>query len=488
VGIDEESGGPGARDGWTALALAVLVGLVYGLTQQERLTGDGAGLGNFFHLGGSYYNVAWLPAARFVAGLVSFEDPLGAPHLLSVLCGGVAAGFCFLLCRETGARRGPALTATLLLALSPAVWFFSTTIEVHAVHLMVVAAVAWVTLIAPWQRPALALGLVMALFPLLYWTQQTAVLLGPGWVFLVHYARARKAAPFKLATTLLVVGPLLLLALLAGMAVANRVLFDAWTLTAENQLGQIEENLRPPNSVQVYWDDWGLRPFWIGPLALIGLVLGRLAGRARLACGLACGLPLAFFLWWRVPERGGYFLGSAPFALILSAAALQRLFDHRRAVAVAVLLVATQAALARTLVKRFDSGWIIDERVELVREHVPPGTLFVSAVDNCPRMEIYLPEIEELSLWNLLADAWKEMAGALTPEIFLEQALPVLDLKLREHGRVVLGRGWIGQEDRVVVELRLEYYRRIEAAVRERYRTRLVEHPHWGLLIIEPPD
>ena len=42
---------------------------------------------------------------------------------------------------------------------------------------------------------------------------------------------------------------------------------------------------------------------------------------ARLAAGVLLLVPLVFFFWWGIHEWGGYLLGSAPFLVVLAAAA-----------------------------------------------------------------------------------------------------------------------------------------------------------------------
>ena len=69
---------------------------------------------------------------------------------------------------------------------------------------------ACATLYAPWRRPGLALAVSALAYACTWTTHGTAVLLGPGWVALVGFARARVAAPFRTRTLLLVVGPVLL--------------------------------------------------------------------------------------------------------------------------------------------------------------------------------------------------------------------------------------------------------------------------------------
>src|SRR6185436_16334727 len=99
-----------------------------------------------------------------------------------------------------------ALVALALLVLAPSLWFFGTTVEIHALHFGCVALVAAVTLLAPWRRPALALALTALAFPLLYWSHQAAFMLGPGWVLLVQYARSRHGTRYSWRALLLGVG------------------------------------------------------------------------------------------------------------------------------------------------------------------------------------------------------------------------------------------------------------------------------------------
>jgi hypothetical protein len=284
-----------ARDAWLALAVALAAGLLYALTQQTRYYGDGPGLVSLHVLGGGerYYNVLYLPACDLVQRLL-FLEPLAAPRVLSSLAAAVGLGLGYLNLRRTGAERPGALRATALLACASSLWFYATTPEVHTLHFALVQLVAFVTLSAPWGRPALALALVACVFPLLYGSHVAAVTLGPGWVLLVQLARTRAHAPFRWRTLLFVIGPVLFAALVLAMVGACWLRFGNLASFFETQLGQVElHDVAGEAGVRTQQTVW--RDEWLVPLGvLVPLALAGFFGLRRRAWLLPATAALVF--------------------------------------------------------------------------------------------------------------------------------------------------------------------------------------------------
>ncbi|MCZ6596788.1 MAG: glycosyltransferase family 39 protein, partial [Planctomycetota bacterium] len=347
-----------------ALLLAVLFGALYGLTFQERMLGDGAGLATMYAHGESFaHHLLYLPACRLVSVVMAGGDPIAPTRFLSVLAAGLGCSFTWLLTRALGAPRPGALAASLLLGLSPGLWFFGTTVEVHALHFLAVALAAWGVLVAPWERTALALALTCVLFALAFLAHQLVVLLAPGWLLLVHHARARRAEAFPPRTLLLVVAPSLAAAVLAALAISNLARTGSLLFSAEHELGFLAAFQRPWHAGWM-WSD-GVLPllFLIPAAAWAALKAKSSAAHALLALILA---PIAFLSWWGVPEHGGYALGHAPFLAALAAFAFPS--DIRRAALIAAPLVAVQAFAAHATIAAFDTGWKVEERVAQVRD------------------------------------------------------------------------------------------------------------------------
>ncbi|MEM7305876.1 MAG: hypothetical protein AAF682_04365 [Planctomycetota bacterium] len=449
------------------------------------MLGDGAGLATFYARGDTLaYHFLFLPACRLVAPLAGIlpggdaADPIEATRVLSAVAAGVGAGATWLLTRELGAGALAGLLATLLVALSPAAAFFGTTVEVHALHYGVVALAAWLTLRLPWRVPAVALPLAAGLFGLAFWAHQLALLLGPGWILLCQLGRERVARPFAARTLLLVAGPALLLGALAASALASYVRYGSPLPSAGEEADILRDFARPPGAWRFLWDGWLFPLALLVPAAAAGLWRGGGVPRVRLALGLSCAFPLAFLVSWGVSEYGGYALGHAPFLACLAALALG---SSPRGLALGALLVLIQAGLGIWNVRSFDRGWDVNERVELVREHLGGG-VFAATVDNAPAVAAYFP-LTEVYLWEAVARASE---AGLSEEEIVATLIAQARQYVEQLGRVVLDLGFETQHDRGPIAQRLPYFEPLAHALARELRTTRIEHPHWPLLIVEP--
>jgi hypothetical protein len=484
-------GRPSARELWLAAALAVLVGLVYALTFQTRFYNDGPPLTEMhvLHTRELHTHVLYLPVCDLVASVVGTKDPLLALRLVSVVPAALGCGFTFLLMRACGAPVFGALVAALLLALSPSVWFFGTTIEVHALLFGVVTFVGLVTLLAPWQRPALALCLVAAVFPLLYWAHESTFVLGPGWVLLVQYARTRRGGRYSWPALLLGVGPVLLLALCVSVGTASLARFGSVLGILRDVDTQLDVPGYQPamHGRSVLLNEWLLPLGVLVPLALLGARrLGREAWRP-LAIGALVLLPLAFFVWWSVIERGGYFMGSDAFLLVPVALLLG---DWSRGKGLlALLLLAGQATWARHRIDEFDQGWVPAERVAQVRSALGDSGLLLSSVGFAPSIHIDLPGVEEVSMRNFVRSICLREHRLVPPEEIVATLRPFLLRLFERHERVAFETGFhrVTVEDSPALTAFAPSLAAIEVFLRENYAATELPHPYWGLLVLEPP-
>ena len=401
-----------------AALLALAFAVWYRLTAQERFSNDGPQLATVFALvpDSVHWQVLYLPVARLLERVVAFGDVFEPLRVLSAAGCGVGVGASYLLVRGFGIARRFALAAAVFVAVSRYAWFFGTSIEVHGVHFGVVAMAACATLYAPWKRPALALAIAAFVFPWTWTSHGTAVLLGPGWVALVGYARARVAAPFRMRTLLLVVGPILLAALLALMIPIR----SWWTATTGGQ-SDLEWNIivayaENADRSKFLWEGLG-RPLALAlPLVVFGVVL-----RARTALGwtlLTWLVPGTLFLiWWGVPEDGGYFLGHAPFHAVAVGVAFAAL--SRRSMILVPGLIFLQGASTWAGIRHFDSTLHPDDRAELAIEAVGETGCVGKIAYMAPDLTLWLPASTEVDLTGRLREGFdgsrsaRELASAV---------------------------------------------------------------------------
>lgn len=471
-----------------AAALALGIGLVHALTFQTRYYNDGPGLASMHAEGGRvYYHVLYLPVVALFERALGLDDPLVAPRLVSIVPAALGCGLSYLVARLCGAPVFGAAAAVLLLASSPSLWFFGTTVEVHALAFCTAAFVALVTLLAPWRRAVPALLCVAAAFPLLYLAHQSTFVLGPGWVLLVQYARVRHGGRYSARGLLLGVGPALLASLLSGFAVAGLVRFGALAPLWE----EFERKLHAPDNRAwiedraVWWNEWLLPLGLMVPLALAGAA--RLRREPVLASALAAliGVPWVFFVWWATLERGGYFLSSSPFLLVPVALLLGRWTRAKGLVALALL--AAQATWARARIDAYDEGWDPAERVEQVRAVLGESGLLLTTAGFAPDISLALPGVREESLTILVRQACARANRALPPEEVLKPMKPFLSKLLERHERVAVEIGYrrVKREESPSIAGFTESLRAIEDYLRDQYV--VTDHPHeyWTLLRLE---
>ena len=474
------------RDLAIALLLCLLCAALYSTTRLGRIYGnDGAMFADWFvwpeRAQPSYHNVLYLPAARWLkavlpAGLLApADDPLAALEVLSRMCGAVGVALTYLCCRRLGAGPWASVAGTGLLAVSPVLWFFSSAIELHTLHFLVVTACAWTTLVAPWRRPVLATALTASVLWLTYLTHQSAPILGPGWVLLVQCARARSAAPFRLST-LFLIGVALLSSLTLGHLIENWLRGQGFALKPDFVVTTVS-GWRHAFTPSIVWEAF-LGPLFLLVPATIAALCVRRVDHWQRWCGAAFLVPaVGCVLWWGIAENGGYLLGQSWVMAVLVAGLLSRL-PRRVAVAGALVLLAIQAWAGFRFVRAFDrEGFQIAERVARVREHLGDKGLLLSSNDNTPDVQIYLPGVEEFNArWTLVP---------------VETPLPVWFSFFYEILKSKTGGGRflfdVSYQLRDDLPPRMsESASMLEEALRRDYRVTELAHASWPMWLVEP--
>jgi len=486
-----EAAGLAPRDLALAVTLAFAFALLYASTFQTRTFADGHNLVSLhvLHREEHYLHALFAPLCDLLQGALRLRDPFVAPRLVSILGASAGLGAGYLVLRKLGAPRFGALVAALMLALSPALWFFGTTVHTQGLLFGVVASLAALTLFAPWRRPTLALALVAAAFPLLFLAHQSSFTLGPGWVLLVQVARARQGTRYSWAQLFLVVGPVLLCALGAGVVVSHLMRFGSLAsfpdevrglLLIENVQG---EGLLP--AVPVWREEWLLPLGLLLPLAVAGFTRLRSVPGLRLAVGFLVGVPTAFFLWWGAFENGGYFLGSDLFLCVPVAFLFAR--ASRRKLALACVLLAAQGTLARLRIDAWDRGWDPAQRTAQVRAAIGDSGLLLTTAGLAPDIRCYLPGVEEVWLKPFVRYACQRAHALLPLAEVLEPLKPFLDRLLERdpHVCVELGYPAVTLKDSPSTFALVPHLRAIEDYLRERYVVRDLPHPYWPMMVLE---
>jgi len=420
-----------------------------------------------------YHNVLYIPAAHALALVWPFGGPLGPLYALSVLPTASAVGVIYLCARSFARRRDHCALAALMFAVTPAVWFFATVIEVHSLHLLVVSVCALVILEAPWHRPALVIALTASMVSLTSLSHLTAPILGPGWVMLAQLARSRRAPPFSLPA-LAGLGCIYLGALIVGLLITN-VLRDK---------GMVFDAAFLAYSVNLWRKAFGLGVVWkmlISPYAFLVVVVPLAFWHARLArletLAIASFLlpALAFFLWWGVPERGGYLLGPSIVAAISAALLVERGLTLRSRRFWIGLVLALQFAAGAVTLRSFDAGGFqLDERIERIERFLGGPGVVISANNNAPNAAIWLPEVREYNLrWSL--------ASTKPGKPWLDMALPVIE-SLIGAGPAILDTSYRRRED--AQGPNFERLKALEKKLEQNYRVTRFGHEYWPMWLL----
>jgi len=429
---------------WGAAAVALAAGSLFAVNPQARLHHDGCWM-LWHHASGEALealHLLHLPLAALLGNVLGPDRLLAAPALLSALCAGIGLFASALFWQRIGVRPGRALSAAAVVAATPALAFWATQIDVHAVHFAGVALALLFTTYAAERTGALgvALGALAAALPVA--THQSAPLLGFGFVFLFLRLRGgRTTLGGVLRTGVVFAAAMAAVVVLSSIVRTGTLPFQGGFFGAGHggeQLFLIRAGRQYFEHEGAGWGQWWRALHALAPLALLGLVRAR---GERLWTFAFLAPATAFFLWWSVPEQGGYFVHQLPVLGYLLVRAVPRGF-FGFLILVVVLVINVRAGLAT--VRAFDAGFDPARRAAIVRELAGEGTRpqVLGFVQDLPAIGLWVegaerdvraPELVEACLQNLdpawFADvAVGTLASEYAPAVWAQNRPLLIDL------------------------------------------------------------
>lgn len=394
----------GWRDGAIAIAFFVLFVLLMERSPHHWLWGDGTFLLNRFADGqGFWMHMAYLPAAELVQAAAPDLSPARALRLASTFGAALGLAFSYLIARRVGALALPAAAATALFGLAPAVWFFAIAVEVHGTQFGALSVGVWLTLMAPWRRFCLALPLAALGLMFAYVGHQSAPSLGPGWVLLVAFASARSGRRLSVARCLFLVGPVLLLGLLAADFATQELGQKAVLFGSKSDAVLFaKEHHNAPSFA--WWRRDVLEPLGWSLFALLPIVWAVVRGKALrglegVSLAVLIGVPGALFAVWAVDNRGGYLAAALPF-LIWASARARAGFGRAALPATLGLLVLLipQALYGWRDVTEFSERFDLarhEQRAAAVRHALPNGGELISFDTDLQNLRQFVGNVRE---------------------------------------------------------------------------------------------
>lgn len=447
-----------------ALVFALAAGVLYRATWQEFMFDDGPTMAVFVALDlGPWYHVLLVPIAMQVKALFGLSGGLTPLLWVSTLSGAIATAATYGFLRRMDATRASAATATALFATAPALWFQSTTTEVHALHAAVVTLAALLFTLLPWHaRGVRFAGSVLAgalLVGALVLAHRAGITAGGGFLALAWVLARRRGSTRSAWVWLFLVGPVFLV----GGLVAN-----AWGGTLLGALPGQHGGAAPLAVWKAFGNgsgaarqiaaDWLAAWPLVALLALVGLFAPAHRRRDELPIVLAGVLPaVVVFAGIGLPSMGGYALAAAPFVLLAALRGVHGLLRRtplRSATIVATLLVAVHATLTLFELRddeRVAFGRLGVERANAMRKLLPDGGTLLSVDASKQLVTARVPNVEEPSLRGVLP----RQRG---PETLFPETIPLLDaLVATRSGRIVWDPNWREHDALDSVPARLNY-------------------------------
>jgi hypothetical protein len=465
-----------SRDIAIAVFLGVLASVTFAAGFQRWVYGDGPQLIDaFLFLRRLWMHVLYIPVVRLLAGGLGRLDPLAPLRAASFLGGGAGVAGTYLLARWFGASPWRAVFAASLAGATPALVFFSTTIEVHALHFGAVSLCACALLRAPSKRFAPSVLLAIALVPVLYLTHKSAVLLAPGWLALALHARERAIGTATEHRELLLLGGAIASAFVASM------MFAAWLVPDRNTIVEtldFVDRFQQGISPEFLREAIVLGLGFLTPLAAIGFL--RTSGRERLVFAAILVPVLSFFTWYGEATRGGYFASILPFLAVLAARALP---PTRMAVPVALVALAGQHLLAWIQVDSYQERFSEEDRslrAEAVRAAIGESGVIVSFEPTHQPLTLDLPRVREI---NVRGDFMKTALSGMDPKTSARETVRYLHKVLGENaGKVALDLG-LGRRTDSLFAFGI-YLDAIESAVTAAFGQAVRENPRFPMIVI----
>jgi len=390
----------------------------YAMVRLVARSVDGGGLPVWRH-------VLFLPLARLFAGAPFDLAPADACRLVSALSGGVLVGATGALARRRFGTAA-AVAAALLVATSPAVSFFASTVEVHALHGAVAAlgALAILSTAGVKRRVASALSIAAC-----FLAHESSWLLVPGWILLA--AGFLDPAPSAGARPLLRGSIDVLAGVAVGILAASGLKLVGEGAGSLSSLGLVRQ-LDRGGDLRLLWSG-AVRPF--GALFFVAAlaVLGR--GRRLALLVAALVLPHAAFVAvvFSDPNQGGYLL---PVAWALGLAAAGAFATRPRLLWLAIPLLALHVVESHALLTSPGQDAARDwraERAATAREALPAGGLVLSVDYSLQSIEGEAPGVRELNLWRDVSSA---VAAGESPDSFAARTEALFPRLRAQHAAI----------------------------------------------------
>jgi hypothetical protein len=442
-------------------------------TAPDRLFGNDAA--HFVHwiatgtIPAAYHNPLYPRLALALHSALRPADPAFAMQVLSALGMAIGVGFTTAAVGRAGRSGRSALGIGTLIAVTPVVWFFGAVVETHSLQFATMAFATWLTLSLDWRngrRATILLALALALAQL---THPTSLVFGPGFLLLAHAMRPRADDRFG-AVEFVAKGVVLLAGMLGGGLLSRALRGLPPALPTGESFATIRE-FAGAFGIATIAETWLMPLALLAPLQLVALGCAlRRATLRDLALAASIVPATAFFLWWSVPERGAYLIGTIPATALL----LASLTRARTGVRTVLLLILVQAAIGAWELYAFGSEQRLGERIARLQSALDGSGLVLSASDNAPPAQHYAPGLEEINLTALALQQPDDRVLTDSLVAFVREELKrrpvVLDLSYRLRG------GMRGMEGRIEA---------IERELRARFVVRDVPDRSWPLLAFD---
>ena len=438
--IDDPERGAGERaGGGLGLPLFVFAAafLLYALTRRPGTFSDAVMLAQRVEVGATpNYNALYLPLGwAFHRGLQPLLgwDAFTALSWLSVLAGAASAA---LLCRMLQRFVSEPLALfgwCLLFLLAPGVWFFSASVEVHAIQL---ACVTFATSLA-WRARTAAPGRAPILLALALWIgllgHLTSVLLMPAWFLLAlgdgsgrglgWRRESRKGWSLAIGVSLALVAAVI--GVFRSFGSQHKDPFEMFSFFAKYMQARFEGGgLFAAAEVADFLGQELVVP--AGLLLLVGLIALFQRGDKRLSLAvLVAVLPYLVVLpFGGIRENGAYYLSLFPLFVLGAAKVVQaRSAGHAAGLAL-VFLAFVQAFLGWRHVK--DPGEDAREWAAELHAACPQGSVIYTS--NLPRwhaLSYVKPPFAAVDVWRVFemmpASTWDDSVGGTVA--LMDQAL-----------------------------------------------------------------